>query len=456
MRKKLSIALCLLISGIILSQIKSEAGGYKFKSGECITENQRQLIMGMLEKNKQILIKENKLHVSYKVAHPLFIWPVIKNPLSNYNNVWSISNHVDHNYPNQLVDWNCGGRTYNNHKGVDIFTWPFPWYMMDTKPAWVVAAASGIIIGKSDGNYDRNCSYTNPNWNAVYIQHTDGSVAWYGHMMQNSLTFKNVGDHVAVGEYLGTVGSSGSSTGPHLHFEVYNDINQLVDPYLGSCNTWPSSTNSWWEIQKPYIDPKINQVSTHSGIPVFNNGCGVQETTKYKNTFNVGETVYVFLFGADIPIGEYISIKLIRPDLSIAHSSTIAQNIFFYSSWRYWQFSSSTLNQVGIWTAEITVNNQTVTHQFGYGMQLDINEISANAEKNIAVENPVKNNKLNIINNSKIDYYIIDVYTIDGRKIKSEKIWVPEKLNYDFNFEKGIYLLKIHNKKSKFAFKIIN
>ena len=50
--------------------------------------------------------------------------------------------------------------------------------------------------------------------------HADGSVAWYGHMKAGSLTNKAVGQTVSSGEYLGIVGSSGNSTGPHLHFGI--------------------------------------------------------------------------------------------------------------------------------------------------------------------------------------------------------------------------------------------
>lgn len=55
------------------------------------------------------------------------------------------------------------------------------------------------------------------------IEHTlsDGNVWYsqYGHMENGSLT-KNIGDWVQMGENLGTVGSTGFSTGPHLHLEI--------------------------------------------------------------------------------------------------------------------------------------------------------------------------------------------------------------------------------------------
>jgi hypothetical protein len=83
---------------------------------------------------------------------------------------------------------------------------------MDNQQVEISAAAAGTIVSKSDGNFDRSCTFNNNQWNAVYVYQADGSVGWYGHMKSGSLTLKGVGASVAAGEYLGRVGSSGSST----------------------------------------------------------------------------------------------------------------------------------------------------------------------------------------------------------------------------------------------------
>jgi murein DD-endopeptidase MepM/ murein hydrolase activator NlpD len=182
---------------------------------------------------------------------------------------------LDPNYPGFLLDYNCGTRTYDsgngyNHQGTDFFLWPWGWRKLDRGEVQIVAAAPGQIIYRRDGNFDHNCVNNNSNWNAVYVQHADGSLAWYGHMKNGSVTKKLDGEFVNQGEYLGVVGSSGNSPYPHLHFEVYDANSSLIDPWSGPCNNL--SPETWWASQRPYVDSAINQVTTGSA-PVENPPC---------------------------------------------------------------------------------------------------------------------------------------------------------------------------------------
>ena len=53
--------------------------------------------------------------------------------------------------------------------------------------------------------------------NLIIIDHGNGVETWYGHC---SKLYKNVGQSVEAGEVIAAVGSTGNSTGPHLHFEI--------------------------------------------------------------------------------------------------------------------------------------------------------------------------------------------------------------------------------------------
>ncbi|MBP0985965.1 MAG: M23 family metallopeptidase, partial [Oscillospiraceae bacterium] len=87
----------------------------------------------------------------------------------------------------------------------------------------VYAALSGKVVVSEDTavGYGRY----------IIIDHGNGMQTLYGHMLAR---FAYVGDYVSRGQIIGQVGSTGNSTGPHLHFEVrINDERVPTEPYLG-------------------------------------------------------------------------------------------------------------------------------------------------------------------------------------------------------------------------------
>ena len=148
-------------------------------------------------------------------------WPLkLKDGITDCS-YYAISAHVDQDPAvGTFKDYNCGNNSYDGHHGTDIAIFPFPFYKLDNDIVEVIAAAPGMIVDKSDGNFDKNCGANNLQANYIVVQHADGSRVLYFHMKKNSLTSKVIGQSVLEGEYLGVVGSSGNSTGPHLHFEV--------------------------------------------------------------------------------------------------------------------------------------------------------------------------------------------------------------------------------------------
>lgn len=83
----------------------------------------------------------------------------------------------------------------------------------------IVAAAPGVVItaGWNDGGYG----------NLVEIQHPDGSVTLYAH---NDRVLVREGQEVAQGEQVSEMGSTGFSTGPHLHFEIHPTGRGAINP----------------------------------------------------------------------------------------------------------------------------------------------------------------------------------------------------------------------------------
>ena len=99
------------------------------------------------------------------------------------------------------------------HAGVDIVT---------PGPEPVLAAADGVVtrIGQDPG-YGR----------FVELTHAEGLVTLYGHLRRFAPGLSQ-GDAVKAGAPVGQLGSTGSSTGPHLHFEVHDAQGRPMNPEL--------------------------------------------------------------------------------------------------------------------------------------------------------------------------------------------------------------------------------
>lgn len=102
-----------------------------------------------------------------------------------------------------------GGRWGTTHRGIDI---------ANSMGTTIRAAADGKVIeaGPASGF---------GLW--VRIRLDDGSTHVYGHIQSFSVS---EGQHVEAGDEIAKMGSRGQSTGPHLHFEVWNPSGKKIDP----------------------------------------------------------------------------------------------------------------------------------------------------------------------------------------------------------------------------------
>ena len=291
-----------------------------------------------------------RLNLPKNGARPSFRWPLRAARGYADPGLDRVSNYVDHDadFPGKIRDFNCGTRSYDrdngyNHKGIDISILPDSWNVMAAQQLEIVAAAAGTIAFKSDGNFDRNCQFDAGTWNAVYVQHDDGSIAWYGHMKSGSLTPKGVGERVAQGEYLGSVGSSGNSTGPHLHLEVYDAARRLVDPFAGSCNAMNSE--SWWAEQPGYHVTRVNRAFLASAQPIFGT-CGADGRLADPGTLNEiraiapGDSVYFVASVRDIQPGQAVTYTVRRPDGSVWRTIAGSAATVFSSGSLRWAVTS--------------------------------------------------------------------------------------------------------------------
>ena len=177
----------------------------KEKEIEAFEEDKRQ-IQAQLKKIAEEEAKRNKNNTSNNITTKPsasgYIFPVRGLSKANINNK---------NYP-----------SYAGHTGVDVNIGVTGKDVVAVKAGTVVISTAKI---NSEGNYISYGEY-------VVISHGDGTMTLYGHMLANSRKVK-VGDKVSQGQTIGTVGSTGNSSGTHLHFEVRingKPVNPL--PYL--------------------------------------------------------------------------------------------------------------------------------------------------------------------------------------------------------------------------------
>ncbi len=92
-----------------------------------------------------------------------------------------------------------GGRSYEFHAGMDIG---------GERGDFITAPANGIVI---------NADWQGGYGNMIEVDHGNGLTTRYGHLSRIGV---NIGDTVQRGQAIGLIGSTGRSTGPHLHYEV--------------------------------------------------------------------------------------------------------------------------------------------------------------------------------------------------------------------------------------------
>lgn len=104
---------------------------------------------------------------------------------------------------------NLGLGTSSFHKGIDI------------------AAPFGTPVGAARSGTVTYAGWSNQGYgNLVKVRHAGGDETWYGHFSSIAVS---VGEYVSQGEIVGRVGSTGISTGPHVHFELHVN-GRALDP----------------------------------------------------------------------------------------------------------------------------------------------------------------------------------------------------------------------------------
>lgn len=156
-----------------------------------------------------------------------------------------------------------------NHTGID--------YLCPSGTP-VLAAEAGTVIfaGWKDGGYGY----------CVFIRHSDNMVTIYEHLLKDIPV--SLGQKVARSQVIGWSGSTGNSTGPHLHFEMRDVNGNPVDPM----NYLHSSIEKPIEPEKPKQEhPKVGGI-----CKVVCDSAWVRDWKNVERSYLLyrGDIVYVF------------------------------------------------------------------------------------------------------------------------------------------------------------------
>ncbi|MCX6353009.1 MAG: peptidoglycan DD-metalloendopeptidase family protein [Bacteroidetes bacterium] len=385
--------------------------------------------------------------IKYNIKLPLnkttatqvtYNWPLRAAKGFKDSGFYAIYAYVDQDATSGIKDWNCGTNTYNGHKGTDIGLFPYRFYMMDNKQVEIIAAADGIIMDKIDSLFDKNCAANGLTANYVMLMHSDSSRTLYAHMKKYSLTTKKIGDKVKQGEFLGTVGSSGSSTGPHLHFEVWKGDKQSTynDPWAGSCNKINATT--WWAKQKSYTEPAIIVASVHTAAPVVP-ACPGTETPNEDSCFKAGGTALFQIAYRNETKGLTANMRIVNPDGSTFNSWTRTSAADNKSIRTY--VSNTLPSKAGTYTFEAKYNGITTNKKFKINCSPTTGIESYQGNLDFRIYPNPSNGNLTINSNPHCIGQRIIIYNSVG-EIVSENSLTNETTSLNLQLPNGLYFYK--------------
>ncbi len=131
--------------------------------------------------------------------------PFLTYPIKNVTHLINISGHF--NTP----------RPYGLHEGLDLY---------GSKGDSIVSVMNGLVTWASSKK--RSDGKPSNYGNHVIIEHDQEFISWYCHLQEITVL---AGSQMLEGEEIGLLGSTGTSTAPHLHFNLQNKILGL-DSYI--------------------------------------------------------------------------------------------------------------------------------------------------------------------------------------------------------------------------------
>ncbi len=290
---------------------------------------------------------ESMAHAQVKLVFPLGGVP---------NQDWAIGNYVDVDpRPGVRADYRGGSYTYDGHNALDM---GLPHFRRMDEGVQVRAAADGVVQVSLDGAYDR-WSGSNPApsgevGNYLSIDHGGGLNTNYAHLKKGSVLV-DVGDTVVAGQLLAEVGSSGQSSGPHLHFSVYQNgrpIETFQNPDL------------WWYDPLPYTGetPSVLDAGVSDHWPTSSElDYGLLSQPVFPPTDSLTQLAVMWDYFSGIPVGSDISFSFRQPNGIVSQSQGWTTSGPNHAGLWYVGAEIPVTRHPGLWNAEFRVNGQLLS-----------------------------------------------------------------------------------------------
>lgn len=354
--------------------------------------------------------------------------PFLESPIQgNQGTDWIIVNYLDWEIIG-FKDHHCGSKSYDGHQGTDFV---LPSFMTMDDSIAVFAAADGIITYVIDSLFDRETSGDTSKHlgNYIAISHPNNYQTYYAHLLKNSAQFQ-VGDNVQSGEIIGYVGSSGNSTDPHLHFELWYDSSFVVDPFSGICGNSGSLF-----ISPPAYDTSLTIWET--GLHLKNN-LSINDlrerittiSTPYVIAPSSGFALYFWTQMYGLRAGNTVEIQWYTPNnvLWYSYTAVLDRDYWYYY---FWNSINHTNLAVGNWTVKFFYDNSEIASE-SFKVDGELSVIDNDSTQSFC--NQFEKYPLNKIINNK-DFQV-QIFNAHGQIILKENL---EQLPV------GIYFIKISN-----------
>jgi len=176
-----------------VSQLRSQADGER-EQAAAVEQQEQQVVEGIRARKAEFEAQYNA--VQAQIAASVSRGNPTPPTSGNGRFIWPVNGSIGSGFGPRTHPIYGGSRT---HTGVDIGA---------SQGTPIKAAGDGVVrMAGVKGGYG--------NW--TLIDHGGGLATGYGHQARIAVS---IGQHVSSGEIIGDVGSTGASTGPHLHWEV--------------------------------------------------------------------------------------------------------------------------------------------------------------------------------------------------------------------------------------------